>query len=275
MKPMSKKQNPPASSYLAINPIGVVLLLAIASAGAHFTVWADDTPGAPPLKYEAPVSLTANICDATGTNLLFKFKRTATRSGTNLSVLREFTAPDGILAARETVVYQGDKLVSYALDELQIGASGSAKILRDPKSPAAEKIEFSYQVSGGKVEKTIESLRADTLNGDLLGPFLAEHWADLLKGREVKCRYLVVPRKETVGFTFSKQEETTWQGKPVVVIRMVPTSMIISLIVDPVFFTMEKNGQHRVLQYTGRTTPKLKSKTGWKDLDAVTVFDWK
>jgi hypothetical protein len=38
---------------------------------------------------------------------------------------------------------------------------------------------------------------------------------------------------------------------------------------------MEKNGQHRVLQYTGRTTPKIKFKSGWKDLDAVTVFDWK
>jgi hypothetical protein len=251
------------------------LVVALTVACAQLTAWAEDAPVAPRLKYEAPALLTASICDATGTNVLFKFNRTATRNGTNLNVLREFTAPDGKLAARETIVYSGDKLVSYALDELQIGASGAAKVLRDPKNSASEKAEFSYQVAAGKLEKSTESLRADTLTGDMVGPFLADHWAELIKGREVKCRYLVVPRKETVGFTFARHEETTWQGKPVVVIRMAPSSMVIGLIVDPLFFTLEKNGAHRVLQYTGRTTPKLKSKSGWKDLDAVTVFDWK
>jgi hypothetical protein len=29
-----------------------------------------------------------------------------------------------------------------------------------------------------------------------------------------------------------------------------------------------------VLQYDGRTTPKLKDGSKWKDLDAATVFDW-
>ena len=58
-----------------------------------------------------------------------------------------------------------------------------------------------------------------------------------------------------------------------VVIRMEASSWVVGLVVDPLFFTMEKDGQHRVLQYTGRTTPKIKSKSGWKDLDAVTVFD--
>jgi hypothetical protein len=29
-----------------------------------------------------------------------------------------------------------------------------------------------------------------------------------------------------------------------------------------------------VLQYVGRTTPKLKEGNKWKELDALTVFDW-
>ena len=55
---------------------------------------------------------------------------------------------------------------------------------------------------------------------------------------------------------------------------MEPTSLIIARLVDPVFFTLEKNGQHRVLRYTGRVTPKTKVGNKWDDLDATVVFDW-
>ena len=228
-----------------------------------------------PLKYEFPTSLTGTIYDATGTNLLFEFKRSASRAGTNLTVLREYFAPDGKLAARETVTYHGDQLVAYVLDELQTGATGSVNIFYEPSNRAAGKIKFNYLVPGGQLENATESLRPDTLTSDMVPPFLTDHWAELIKGREIKCRYLFVPRKETLGFTFKRHAETTWRGKPAVVIRMEASSWIVGLAVDPLFFTMEKDGQHRVLQYTGRTTPKIKFKASWKDVDAVTVFDWK
>jgi len=255
--------------------ISAALLLAFAFVSAPLTAWAADVSDPNPLKYESPASLTGTICDVISTNVLFKFKRTATRVGTNVNVVREFTTPDGTLAARETLLYEGDNLLSYDFDEFQIGAIGSARILHDPTKRAVDKIEFSYQVREGKNEKTTESLRPNTLSGDMVGRFLVDHLADLSQGREINCRFLVVSRRETVGFSFSKQTETTWRGTPVVVIRMAPTSMVIGLIVEPLFFTIEKNGKHRVLQYTGRTTPKIKSEAGWKDLDAVTSFDWK
>jgi hypothetical protein len=254
------------------NAMSAAFVLALWCAVLHAS--AADVSDGHPLKYEAPASLAGTIYDAAGTNVLFKFKRTATRSGTNLNVLREYTGLDGKLAARETVVYRGDQLVSYTLDELQIGAKGRAKILYEPSNKASGKIEFNYLLPNGKLEKAGERLQSETLASDMVGPFLSDHWADLMNGREVKCRYLVIPRKETVGFTFAKHAETTWRGKPVVVIRMEPSSWLISRLVDPLFFTIEKNGQHRVLQYTGRTTPKIKSKAAWKDLDAVTIFDW-
>jgi hypothetical protein len=37
---------------------------------------------------------------------------------------------------------------------------------------------------------------------------------------------------------------------------------------------MQKDPPHHVLQYVGRTTPKVEVAGKWKDLDAVTVFDW-
>jgi hypothetical protein len=90
----------------------------------------------------------------------------------------------------------------------------------------------------------------------------------------LKCRYVVVPRRETVGFTFAKESETASQGRAVVIIKMEPTSLIIARLVDPVFFTVEKDGQHRVLQYVGRVTPKAKAGNKWDDLDATFVFEW-
>ena len=255
------------------NKISAALLVALwwlvlsASAG--------DVADALLMKYEFPTFLTGTIYDATGTNVLFGFKRTATRVGTNLNVLREYSAPDGKLAARETVTYHGDLLVAYALDELQTGAKGSVDILNKTSNRASGKIEFNYLVFGGQSEKATEALQPDTLTSDMVPRFLTDHWTDLMGGRKVKCRYLFVPRKETLGFTFTRHAETTWRGKPAVVVRMEASNWAVGLAVDPLFFTMEKDGQHRILQFTGRTTPKIKSKAGWKDVDAVTVLHWK
>jgi hypothetical protein len=108
----------------------------------------------------------------------------------------------------------------------------------------------------------------------MVAAFLADHWGELARGEKVKCRYVVVPRRETVGFTFTKEADTTAQGRGVLVIKMEATSLIIAALVDPVFFTVEKTGQHHILQYVGRVTPKAKIRETWEDLDALVVFDW-
>jgi hypothetical protein len=59
----------------------------------------------------------------------------------------------------------------------------------------------------------------------------------------------------------------------VVIIRIEATSPIIAALVDPVFFAVEREGQHRVLQDVGRVTPKAKTGNEWADLDALFVFD--
>jgi hypothetical protein len=232
------------------------------------------------LRYEEPKSLTARIY-AKGPGpqtLLFNFKRQATRSGSKLDVLREYSYPDGRLAIREHVAYEGDELVGFELEEPQNGARGNAKIRPNPASPAKRAISFEYAkdtASGAKPKTNQEPLQNDTLLDDMIGPFIALHWGMLLNGQPVKSRYISVPRRETVGFTFTKDCESTWQGQKVIIVKMEATSFIIAALVDPVFFTVEKEGKHRILQYIGRTTPKIKTGSKWADLDAVTVFDWK
>jgi hypothetical protein len=209
---------------------------------------------------------------------LFIFTRAATRSGSTLEVVRNYSYPDGKLAARERVRYEGDALVFYELEDFQSGARGSAQIGREASHSSQRNIFFKFskdESSRSKPQTRTEELRNDVLINDMVAPFLVAHWGELLNGREVKCRYIVLPRRETVGFTFVKQSEGTWQGRAVIIVKMEPTSPIIAELVDPLFFTIEKEGQHRVLEYTGRTTPKIQSGKKWKDLDAVTGFDWK
>jgi hypothetical protein len=90
----------------------------------------------------------------------------------------------------------------------------------------------------------------------------------------VKCRCIVVPRRVTVGFTFAKDAASTWQGRQVLIVRMEASSPLIAALVNPLVFTIEQAPPHRVLLYIGRTTPKTRAGSKWKDLDGVTVFDW-
>jgi hypothetical protein len=231
-----------------------------------------------PLKYEEPRSLTGALYERGSDRhrLLFRFRRQATRSGARLHVLREFTYPDGKPAAQEELLYEGSRLVSFTLREQQIGAEGSALIKRSGSQPDEGTIEFRYVKAPGATPKTrSEALRENTLTGDMIAPFLADHWDALLRGEKVKCRYIAVPRLETVGFTFVKDASADPHQPGTVTIRMEPTSRIIAALVDPLYFSVEKSPPHRVLQYNGRTTPKLNDRGKWEDLDAVTVFDWK
>jgi hypothetical protein len=227
------------------------------------------------LAYEYPEYLEGSIYaqGAEPKRLLFRFKRVATRSASTLNVDRDFTYPDGRIAAKEHVVYQGNSLATYELAELQMGAKGS--VIARPASAGRTLIEFQYSSSlSDRMKPRIENVAGEMLIADMVGPFLAAHWDLLIHGEKVRCRYIVVQRKETVGFTFSKVGSGTTDNENTITLKMEPTSAVLSLMINPLFFTIEKTMPHRVLRYTGRTTPKVKVGSKWEDLDAVTVFDW-
>jgi hypothetical protein len=235
-------------------------------------------PSAPhKLKYEEPKVLTGSIYSAglDAQKLLFKFKRVATRTGHTLDVVRDYSYPDGKLAAREHVVYEGNALALFELEETQSGEKGSARVFRESGNPEQGRIEFDY-IKGpdARTKPRSEPLTPDVLVADMMGPFLKDNWDRLARSEKVKCRYIVVPRRETVGFTFGKESDSIWHGREVMIVRMEPSSRLLSALVNPLFFTIERQPPHRVLQYVGRTTPKIASGSKWKDLDALTVFDW-
>jgi hypothetical protein len=229
--------------------------------------------------YEPPKVLTATIYqrDGASNQPLFKFKRTATRSGSTLRVVSEYSYPNGKVAAREQVVYQNNLLSTYHLYELQTGAEGRATIERGSSSGDRDRIVFQYASDASKLEVSAvrsEALVSDTLVNDTVGPFLAAHWDKLARGEKVHCRYIVVTHRETIGFTFRKESDTRSNGIEAVVLKMEPSSFALAALIEPLHFVIEKAPPHRVLQYIGRTIPKIGEPGHWRDLDALTVFHW-
>jgi hypothetical protein len=229
--------------------------------------------------YEQPKVLVANILPMAGQSrkALFRSRRAAVRSGTTVNVTCEYTYPDGSVAARDRIVYEGSQLASVETEEFQTGEKGVAVIRADPKNPARRKIFYEYTIGQGsnaRKSTDTEVLANDTLVDDMIPGFMVSHWDALSQGTGVKFRYIALSRKETVGFRLIKESETYWHRTPVLRVKMEPTSFIIAQLVDPMFFVVEKKAPHRILEYIGRTTPLLKEGNKWKDLDADTVFEW-
>ena len=228
-------------------------------------------------KYKYPESLAGRILSADRKKVLFNFTRKAIQTGSRLDVLREFTTPEGVLAEREKVVYVGDELTDFQLEQLQINTKEVARIRADPDHAGKRLIAYEYTKdtrSTAKPKTRTESLRPETLISDMLAPWFLAHWQELLRGEEIRCRYIVPQRRETIGFSVEKQSDFVRDGRKYIHLKMSPSSIIISALVDPLIFTIEGDGARHVLEYTGRTTLKLKEGNDWKDLTGVTVFDW-
>jgi len=230
-----------------------------------------DTAAAADLDYEQPRSLAGTIFEtASGTNkVLFTFTRTATRSNSAVHVTREFLYPNGTLAARELAVFDRGDLVSFQLDERQTGARGSATV-------RGSMLHFDWvEGAGASIRKKTDSekLQPNTLVGDMIPYFIAARWDELARGTPVNFRFIAQSRLETVGFKLVKEANVTWRGTPAIRLRMEPSSFLIAQIVDPLFFIVETDGAHRILEYVGRITPKAREGNKWKDLDARTIYE--
>jgi hypothetical protein len=225
--------------------------------------------------YLPPKLLTGSIYDKPGGRLLFTFRRTAAQTGDVVSVLREFQNPDGSIAAQERVRYERGRLVRFELDERQIGATGSALV--EPLPNQRQRIQFQYTTRSSRADRPkqeIETIREEVLISDMLPGFMADRWDELVRGEVVKFRYIVVPRLETIAFKLKRESTAELHGKKVVRIRMEPASRLIAQFLDPLIFTVEADPPRRIVQYSGRTTPRIRSGQSWKDLDALTVFNW-
>lgn len=227
--------------------------------------------------YLQPAVLVGKVYEmGSGTNkLLFTSTRTATRSNDLVFVRCDYTYPNGAVAAREEVAYLHGEMAWSKLELRQTGEHGGIAVQPDAKNPAKEKLVFNWAESRvAKMKTDREPLQPKTLVGDMIPYFLVAHWNELSRGESVNFRLIVESRLETVGFKFVKEADVNWNGKPAIRLRMEASNFVIAQLVDPLFFTVEKAEPHRVFEYVGRVTPKLRDGSKWKDLDARTVYDW-
>lgn len=230
--------------------------------------------GALPLKAHATEAekstYGAKILDSSDRKtVLFTYKHEAVPKDEGTLVTNTFTSPDGKVAAVETAEFvkdaSGPRLRLYKMDQKQVGAVGQVEV----KDGVAH---FSYSKDGA-TKTSSEKVGDDFIAGPSLVGHLQARWAKLMKGDTVKTRFVVLDRRETVGFQFYKEKETEVNGQKAVVIKMKPSSFLIAALVDPLHFYFTPDGQ-RLLQMQGRVQVKKNEGGKWKDLDALTVYEY-
>lgn len=269
-----------------MNTFSISVVLAVGRVAA-FMLWLAVIPAglaadaAPPASLESfdyaePKLLTGTLYEigSDRKKVLFTFRRTATRSGSTVHVDREFLSTNGSVAAVEKVVYECGRLVSFRMQEFQARVSGAVEIAPDPKDLARQQLFIGYARSLNPPQGDSQTLRPDTLTDDTVYPFMMVHWDDLMRGDTVKFRFISLEWERTFKFQMVKIGESVQNGRTVEQIRMEPSGFIVSRLVHPLIFTVEKDSPHHVLSYTGRTTPRIQKGKAWKHLDAETVFDW-
>jgi len=265
------------SAGIALAARGIVLW-ALSSNGLPAGLAADTVspPASPVYDYAEPKLLTG-ILYAIGSDrkkVLFTFRRTATRSGSTVQVERQFLGANGTVAAVEKVLYESNQLVSFEMQDFQAGVSGAIHIEPDSENPARQDIFISYAHNLNPPKGRARILQPDTVIDDTLYPFMITHWHELMEGKAVTFHFVSLDWERTFEFELVKTGETAEDDRPVELITMKPASRLVARLVKPLLFTVQKNDPHRILSYTGRTTPRIQKGKSWKYLDAETVFDY-
>lgn len=230
--------------------------------------------GADTNRFLDPVSLTGSIYPRNSSNspALFTFQRSAHAEGDTIVAVRTYSAPDMTVAARESVEYETNRLKRVVLEELQTESHGSATF--EEAGEGKTVIHFEYQ-SGSKHTRTATETQTEPiLINDTLPSFISQNWGSLTNGQTLPFRYAIIPRLETIGFTLRQTGQRDTAHGNVIELEMAPGNWLLRKLVVPIQFTVERGPLHRILEYTGRTTPKVKNGRNWEDLDATTRFNW-
>lgn len=119
----------------------------------------------------------------------------------------------------EVSTYQGSKLLSQSVEQVQTGH-------RYTVTRKEDKIYFKDEETTGskKIEEDSIDASEHFITGPTTRPFLAEHWAELLDGKTVHCRFGVLEARETYGFNFKLKRKETVANRELFVISMRPSS---------------------------------------------------
>lgn len=172
-----------------------------------------------------------------------------------------------VLVIEKTVMMlneDSETLVSFEQDQKQLGTYGKLDV-HDGK------VFFSFKNKDGKIKTDDEKAGADFIVPATLVTYMQTNWEKIAKGEAVKARLGVLDRQETVGFQFKKETDKEIAGAPGIVVKMKPSSVIISAIVNPLMFGFSADGK-TLRELEGRVSAKQNVDGKFKDLDGFTVY---
>lgn len=219
----------------------------------------------------------------TASNALGNFKGTLYEMGSNRKTIvmnyehRESKGVDGGLISTQNIYRDLSGQDVYL--ESSLFENGALKSLRVEHKNKKEEgqltiengvLQFQY-TRDGKTKSSSESLDEQFATGPTLVAFIQKNWKKLLSGDEVKMRLAVLDRLETVGFKLFLFEKKQSPAGQLIVIKMKPSSIVISALVSPLFLTLPADGS-KLLELKGRVPPKVYSKGKFRDLDAEVVY---
>jgi hypothetical protein len=205
--------------------------------------------------------VTGEVFDFDGKEKLFNYESERKVTGNSLNSVSRYKDLTGEIVAEEKAEIVNGELKSYHAERMPTREKGLIET-RDGR------IFFTYTERGKKSTK-YEKLEPNTLVSASICPHLEAHWDELMAKKDLVFRYAVWYRQETVGFKLSFYKE---QGDQVI-FEMNPTNIFYRSLVNPLFFHYDKKARHLV-ELKGRTMPKIKKGSSWRDLDALIKYKY-
>lgn len=174
--------------------------------------------------------------------------------------------PEGNVVVAEKATVKGSELVKFEIEHKQLNQKGMIEI-KDGKA------FFTKTSADGKSSTKDEKIGKTFVTSSNFRKFVQDNWAAMKEGKTVEFRYGVWDRQETVGFEIFKDGTEKIGEEEALVIKMKPSSFLISALVKPIFFKFNADGS-KLLELNGRVAPKKKDGSSWKDLDAEVVYTY-
>jgi hypothetical protein len=193
--------------------------------------------------------------------VLFRWKLWATKDGQRRKT--RFLTSDRKLATSEELVLEDDEFWQYTVVHHEAQQRGVIRRVGD-------EIRFSY-TKNGKTKVDSEDYVSNFVAGPMLVPLIQSRWDTLMQGKDLRIRMGVADRRETVGFKISTEARKHQNGEDAIVLKMKPSSFVISALVDPIYFTFSADGQ-TVYEVKGRTIPLREVDGKWKPSDVDGVY---
>ena len=184
-------------------------------------------------------------------------------------------AADGLRSTHVTfdptgnvVVVQGaNHTASYELTRVdlihgQTGVSGSVEV-------TGNQLTFTL-VEDGKSSVTTEQVSAPVVSGPTMFGYIVTHWNELMRGESLPIRFVIIERKETIGFKLARVDAPVGRTA----IRMTPSNWLMKLAVPSTSFEFD-TATRKVLEYTGRVPPMEVVNGALKTLDARVTYEFK